>query len=328
MAATGISISIGVDGLSVIEPSAKREGKGKSLLEPFDTYVAVDIETTGLDPSWDEIIEIGAIRVINGIAAEEFQSLVRPSSPIAAFITGLTGITNEMLADAPGITAVLPGFLEFIGDQPIIAHNANFDINFIYDACISLEPAVNFSNSFVDTMRLSRRLFKDQRHHRLCDLAKRFGVAGEIEHRALSDIIKTIACYEHMKDYVSTNGINFSPLYPQRTGLRAIDITATTTDFDETTQIYGKVFCFTGTLQKMVRKDAMQMVVNLGGQCSDGVTKDTNYLILGNNDYCSSIKDGKSSKHKKAEKYKAAGMDIEIISENVFYEMLAESREL
>ena len=70
------------------------------------------------------------------------------------------------------------------------------------------------------------------------------------------------------------------------------------------------------------------MVVNLGGQCSDRVTKDTNYLVLGNNDYCSSIKDGKSSKHKKTEKYKAAGLDIEIISENVFYEMLAESGEL
>ena len=97
MAAHGISISIGAGGLSVIEPSTIREGKGKSLLEAFDTYVAVDIETTGLDPSWDEIIEIGAIRVINGTAAKEYQSLVRPSN-----------------------------------------HNANFDINFIYDACISM----------------------------------------------------------------------------------------------------------------------------------------------------------------------------------------------
>jgi DNA polymerase-3 subunit epsilon len=63
------------------------------------------------------------------------------------------------------------------------------------------------------------------------------------------------------------------------------------------------------------------------GLCGAGVTKDTNYLVLGNNDYCTSIKDGKSSKQKKAEKYKAAGMDIEIISENIFYEMIAEAQQ-
>jgi DNA polymerase-3 subunit epsilon len=128
-----------------------------------------------------------------------------------------------------------------------------------------------------------------------------------------------------MKEYASSNGVDISTLYPQRSGLRAANITATTTNFDETTSVYGKVFCFTGALQKMDRKDAMQIVVNLGGQCGDGVTKDTNYLVLGNNDYCASIKDGKSGKHKKAETYKANGMDIEIISENVFYEMLAEA---
>jgi len=88
--------------------------------------------------------------------------------------------------------------------------------------------------------------------------------------------------------------------------------------------VFGKTFVFTGTLQRMVRKDAMQLVVDMGGICGDGVTVKTNYLVLGNNDYCSSIKVGKSSKHKKAERYKAEGLDIEIISENVFYEMVAE----
>lgn len=328
MAAPGISISIGPDGLTIGGLSSAthlREGKGKSLLESLDTYVAIDIETTGLDPSWDEIIELGAVRVQNGTAVEEFQSLVKPNNPIDTFITELTGITNEMLAGALSIEAALPSFIDFVDDQPIIAHNANFDVNFIYDACTSLNPKVVFSNSFVDTMRLSRRLYKDQRHHRLCDLAERFGFDNSVEHRALSDISKMIACYEHMKEYASANGINMNTLYPQRSGLRAANIMATTTDFDETTSVYGKVFCFTGALQKMVRKDAMQIVVNLGGQCGDGVTKDTNYLVLGNNDYCASIKDGKSSKHKKAEKYKANGMDIEIISENVFCEMLAEA---
>ena len=72
----------------------------------------------------------------------------------------------------------------------------------------------------------------------------------------------------------------------------------------------------------MVRKDAMQLVVNFGGSCGDNVTAKTNFLILGNNDFCSSIKDGKSSKQKKAEALILKGNDIEILSENVFYEMV------
>ncbi|NLO49067.1 MAG: exonuclease, partial [Clostridiales bacterium] len=84
----------------------------------------------------------------------------------------------------------------------------------------------------------------------------------------------------------------------------------------------GKICVFTGTLEKMVRKEAMQAVVDFGGTCGDNVTSKTNYLILGNFDYCKSIKDGKSRKHKKAEKLILQGQDISIISENVFYDLL------
>ena len=72
----------------------------------------------------------------------------------------------------------------------------------------------------------------------------------------------------------------------------------------------------------MSRRDAAQFVVDFGGICDEGITKKTNYLILGNNDYCKTIKDGKSTKHKKAEQYKLNGYDIEIISEDVFYNMI------
>ena len=98
----------------------------------------------------------------------------------------------------------------------------------------------------------------------------------------------------------------------------------TRTEFDETHPLYGKLCVFTGTLEKMQRKDAMQIVVDLGGQVGNSVTKKTNFLILGNNDYCPLIKDGKSSKQKKAETLKLAGNDIEIISEDVFYDMISE----
>ena len=106
--------------------------------------------------------------------------------------------------------------------------------------------------------------------------------------------------------------------------LRAKDIHTEASDFDPESPFYSKTCVFTGTLERIVRKDAMQIVANLGGINSDSVTKKTNYLILGNNDYCKSIKDGKSSKQKKAEKYKLEGQAIEIIPENVFYDMISD----
>lgn len=99
---------------------------------------------------------------------------------------------------------------------------------------------------------------------------------------------------------------------------------AQTDDFDESHPLFGKVCVFTGTLDKMQRKDAMQAVLDHGGEIGNGVTKKTNFLILGCNDFCSSIKDGKSSKHKKAEEYQLKGYDIEIIDEDLFYAMLEE----
>ena len=80
--------------------------------------------------------------------------------------------------------------------------------------------------------------------------------------------------------------------------------------------------CFTGTLEKFPRKEALQIVTNLGGIPTDSVTRNTNILVLGNNDYCSSIKDGKSSKQKKAEELILKGHDIIIVSEKSFYDML------
>lgn len=102
-------------------------------------------------------------------------------------------------------------------------------------------------------------------------------------------------------------------------------ISAQTDHFNEDGPIFQKVFAFTGTLERMTRREAMQQVVNCGGLIGNGVTKQTNYLVLGNNDYCKSIKDGKSNKHKKAEKMQLDGFDIAIISEDVFCDMIQDS---
>lgn len=177
-----------------------RPCKGKSLLAAVDDYVVIDIETTGLSPEFSEIIELGAIRVQKGRIVAEFATLVQPRGVVSPFITELTGITNAMVGTAPAIQAVLPDYLDFIGKALVIGHNVHFDVNFIYDQCVACLNCP-FTNDFIDTMRMSRRLYKHQRGHRLANLAERFGVAdnGMRAHRALADVIKTHLCYEYMK---------------------------------------------------------------------------------------------------------------------------------
>lgn len=149
-----------------------RIGKGNSLIALPNDYTVVDLETTGLSPSCDEIIECAALRVQGGQITAEFQSLIHPSFPVSGFITELTGITNEMLDGQPSI------------------------------------------------------------------------------------------------------------------------------------------------------REAMQIVANLGGINANGVTRATDYLVVGNNEYCSSIRDGKSSKQKKAERYALEGTGIVILDERTFYDMI------
>jgi len=116
-----------------------RESKGRSIIAFPSGYVALDIETTGLDPSVDEIIELAAIRVRDGVRADTFASLVKPRNTISGFITELTGITNDMVSGAPRVESILPQFCEFIGGDVVVGHNVNFDINFIYDALMGPE---------------------------------------------------------------------------------------------------------------------------------------------------------------------------------------------
>lgn len=286
--------------------------------------MVIDIETTGLDPHWNDIIELAAIRVKDGTIVDRFSSLVNPGYEVDDFITELTGITNEMLAAAFNIKMILPQFVDFIGNSVIVGHNVNFDVNFIYDSCVS-ELGKTFDNDFIDTMRLSRRLFPQHRHHRLCDLIERFNIGTSVEHRALADVMQTNQCYEYIKRYMIENSISVSSLCPQNKSFSAKDIKASTDTFDKSSPMFKKVFVFTGTLERVTRKEAMQLVVNHGGLCGDGVNKKTNFLVLGNNDFCKTIKDGKSTKQKKAEQFKLSGLDIEIISENVFYDMLNEN---
>lgn len=335
---------------SIERKRTQRVYKGNSVIDIIKNYIVIDIETTGLDSNFNEIIEISALKVRDNKVVDKYTSLVKPRAYFYAdvestdfyiennekiqyideFISSLTGITNKMLGEANDITNVLPSFNEFIKDDILIGHNINFDINFLYDNYMTYlnKP---LTNDFIDTLRMSRKLLPELKHHRLDDLIDYFNKETRNEHRALNDCVLTNEIYNDLsilalKKYETIE--NFKILFKKKhtsSEIKAKNIVAQTNTFDKEHPLYGKVCVFTGTLEKMLRKEAMQIVVNLGGTCGDNVTSQTNYLILGNNDYCKSIKDGKSNKQKKAEKLKMSGQYIEIISENVFYDLIEEN---
>lgn len=310
--------------------SQGRINKGNNIIEFPKKYIVIDLETTGLDPSFDEIIEIGAMKVVDDKVVDSFNTLVKPKYELDDFIIDLTGITNEMLADAPSITEVLPKFINYIGDSILVGHNVNFDINFLYDWAnkLKLKP---ISNDFIDTMRIGRRLLSELKHHRLSDLADYFSINTDGSHRALTDVNITMQVYLNLKNlffekYSSVEDFN-AVLRSFKHGIKARDIKTDKTEFDEENPFYNKYVAITGTLERMLRKDAMQIIVDLGGYCEDNVTARTNYLILGNNDYNPILRGKKSSKLIKAENLKLNGNDIEIMSENVFYDIIDEYKE-
>ena len=400
--------------------SYTRENKGNSLLEFPKTYVVLDIETTGFSPKANKIIEIAAIKVINGIVKSEYQALINIKENLPEMITRLTGITDEMVKDGKNEEIVINEIDNFIGNNIIVGHNVNFDINFLYDY-YEKYLYKSLTNDFIDTQRLAKKLVKDTYNYKLITLAKKFAIVNDNAHRALNDVYVTKSLFEkleyinnhfldirmkqimpnlhmntkfsnkkiaiktklkHFEDSVITeilkrlgSKVYFflasyadilvvndhtyqklqEPLNPddeymmffnswmykaqERVNEKTLEIISETElcqclglqykhstdrEVDETNPLYNKNIVFTGTLERMNRKQAETIVLNIGGTIGKSVTKKTNYLVLGNNDYNRAIKDGKSSKYKKAEELKAKGLDIEIIPEDMFYEFIGE----
>ncbi len=162
-----------------------------------ETYIVFDIETTGLDPKKDAITEIGAVKIMDGKIVDTLSKLVNPNREISMQITELTGITNDMVKDAPGIDEILPKFLEFCGANLVIAHNAKFDVSFISAAAARLGLA--FENGIFDTVSLSKEIFPNEKKHNLEVLCERLGISLENHHRALDDAQATAEAFIKMR---------------------------------------------------------------------------------------------------------------------------------
>lgn len=180
----------------------------------FDgTFICFDIETTGLSAARDKITEIGAVKVENGIITDKFSTFANPEMPIPQKITQLTGITDEMVKDAPSQSEAVSAFLEFAGDNVLVAHNAPFDTSFIAKACEDMGREYNYTS--IDTVAISRAILTDIKNCKLDTVAK-FLRLGEFNHHRATDDAEMLAkifitlCRRLTDDFgiTKTNDIN------------------------------------------------------------------------------------------------------------------------
>lgn len=343
-----LSISLSLDKL---DERRKIRSKGNSLTIIPSEYVVLDIETTGLSAEYDDIIEVALLKIKDGKEIDRFQSLIQPPESeyyidedddilvkqniktdengdkyvtffVDDFITDLTGITNEMLKDAPIFEEIADKIYDFIGENIIVGYNVHFDLNFLID---NFEKALNKSlkNDFVDLLRLSRKIFPDLENHKLTTLAQTFCLSTDNNHRALSDCVITNNLLNKINNVIADKNIDLNELFKKH----HIDLTQIEGDknqLDPSHPLYGKNCVFTGKLELLQRTEAAHLVASIGGLPQNGVNKHTNFLIIGNLDYSKNIKEGKSSKQKKAEQLILSGADLSIITEADFYDLVFE----
>jgi DNA polymerase-3 subunit epsilon len=147
--------------------------------------VFVDLETTGGSAAYDRITEVGIVRVVNGELVEEWSSLVNPERPIPAYIQAFTGISNDMVADAPRFAEIAAAVRQKLQGAVFVAHNARFDYSFLRSEF--LKSDMNFSAKVLCTVKLSRRLFPEYARHNLDAVMERNGLSCGARHRALGD---------------------------------------------------------------------------------------------------------------------------------------------
>ena len=270
----------------------------KSIIDFPCNYVSIDLETTGFSSTFDSILEIAAIRYRNDEPVDKFTTLINPGYEIPKHITNLTGIHNSDVENMPLIEDVIDTYLDFIGDDIILGHNVGFDVGFLkHNTNRTIE------NNCVNTLRLSHKINPELESHSLYCLLEKYNVSSQL-HRALWDCDATAKVYQLMKkDILSKMALeDFQKLYQKsKHNLYKIsEITTGNTEFDENNFFYKKKVVFTGKLEKFTRKDALQLIVDLGGQVSGSVTSKTDVLVVGDMDYSSAINGRITTKHKKA----------------------------
>ena len=189
----------------VVDDEQEMITKPKDINIEEETYVVFDLETTGVDPFKDKIIEIGAVKLRGNQIIDNFSSFVNPEISIPENITEFTSITDEMVKDAETVEVVLPKFLKFCGDSTVVAHNAKFDVGFVNQKAKGL--GLDYSPSVIDTLHWARMLLPDQKRFGLKYVANYFKISLENHHRAVDDAKATAEIFQKFLNMVLSRKI-------------------------------------------------------------------------------------------------------------------------
>lgn len=278
-------------------------------------FVALDVETTGLDAGIDRVIEIAAVKFdLRKNDHIVFDTLLNPGIKIPRKITSLTGITNHMITEKPCFNYISNELKEFIGDLPIVAYNAKFDKGFMQEEFRRL--GTFFGNKFLCAMNLSKLAF-NLPNYKLATVAEHCNVPLDAAHRAKADAIAAGRVF--MCAAVTLGHINENPPKKAYSKSSGTDHKAYTPN--ELGPMFGQTIVFTGELT-MTRAQAFAAVSQLGFDIKNTVTKKTSYLVVGEQDANVVGQSGLSSKQMRVEVLRESGVDIQILDEDEFMALI------
>lgn len=301
------------------------------------TFMAIDFETA--NSSRTSACALGIIEVKDGEILNEYSYLINPEEDFDDFNIYIHGITPDMIKDKPTFPQVWNEIKSILQSSDlIIAHNASFDISVLRHVLNKYNldyPEFHYSCTRI----LSKKTWQSFINYKLDTVANYLNIKFK-HHEAISDARAASKVFNKILETNNTNNIEElhnklrvnighifkdgykpSEIKSSSYNIRVKDMKPTTDIFDKSSEFYNKTVSFTGTLS-MPRKEVMQMVVDVGGNCTNNVTKSTNYLVMGIQDYSKFTDGQKSNKLKKAEDLIFKGQDLEIISEDEFFNLL------
>ena len=227
----------------------------------LDTYIALDIEATGISPNKSRIIEIGAIKIKDGMEVETFHSLINPCVPLNEDIEQLTGITTDMVRNAPKARQVLKEFLEFCGDYYWLGHSVNSDFGYIKAELMKNEMVPrNFVKYGYDTLAISRMVLPQLEKKSLRSMCEYYGINNENEHRALGDVRATIELFNNLKKEFYFNKKESFKLYPLAFKIKKLQkITNWQKNYLNDLVKYHKIV-FSGSIEDLTKSEASRLI--------------------------------------------------------------------
>lgn len=281
-------------------------------------YVVLDTETTGLNAYRDKIVQIALVTVEDGKVIETYSSFVNPKCHIPFEASRINHITDADLVDAPTAGEISAEVLSKINGKTVVAHNADFDIDFLKQWYMSNSEPIQVK--YIDTLGLSRKAFPNMGKYSLQHLIDVFGLDRGDAHRADSDALATQQLFELCKAQIPQ--LQKIKKYEEDMRVRHTQIKPTVDSFDEHHPLYQKKIAFTGAMD-MPRGEAMQKAVNCGALLRNSISRRTDYLVCGDLLPSTSGTAAYSKKLVEAEQLNQSGeAHIEIITEQDFYNLI------